>query len=90
MKDQVPDKDALRKRMNGLEKQIRVVNAIAVELRDKEPEEDTGMFSKKNLGQQNCASCDKNIVNLLNSPGEHQNWNRLPFREPNERIARYG
>jgi len=86
----MPDKEAIRKRLNKLEKFIRSVNAIAVELRDKEPEEDTGMFSKKQLGPQACASCDKNIVNLLNNPGEHQNWNRLPFREPNERIARYG
>ena len=90
IREQVPDKDAIRKRMNALEKQIRSTTAIAVELRDKEPEEDTGMFSKKLLGQNNCASCDKNIVNLLNNPGDHQNWNRLPFREPNERIARYG
>ena len=59
-------------------------------MRDKEPEEDTGMFSKAKLPAANCASCDKNITNLLNGPGEHQNWNRLPFREPNERIARYG
>ena len=59
-----------------------------VELRDKEPEEDTGMFTKKPLA--NCASCEKNITNLLVNGADHQNWNRLPFREPNERIARYG
>ena len=46
------------------------------------------MFSKKILA--NCASCDKNITNLLQNGSDHQNWNRLPFREPNERIARYG
>ena len=58
-----------------------------VEIRDREPEEDTGMFTKKPLA--NCASCEKNINNLLTSGADHQNWNRLPFREPNERIARY-
>ena len=58
-----------------------------VQIRDKEPDPDVGMFTKKGLV--NCASCEKNIVNLLKDPAEHQNWNRLPFREPNERIARY-
>jgi len=88
MKDSVPDKELINRKLRSLEKQIRNVNAIAVELRDKEPEADRGMFSKKAMA--NCASCDKDINNLLTGPGDHQNWNRLPFREPNERIARYG
>ena len=45
------------------------------------------MFTKKPLA--NCASCEKSIHNLLTNGADHQNWNRLPFREPNERIARY-
>ena len=62
------------------------MNDIVIQIRDKEPDPDVGMFTKKGLT--NCASCEKNIVNLLKEPADHQNWNRLPFREPNERIAR--
>ena len=38
----------------------------------------------------NCASCEKGIVNLLGQQAEYNAWKRLPFREPTERIARYG
>lgn len=48
------------------------------------------MFTKKYVGPVDCASCEKGIVNLCGMRAENVNWNRLPFREPTERIARYG
>lgn len=51
---------------------------------------DDAMFSKKYVGPHNCASCDKDILNLNGSPADYHAWKRLPFREPSERIARYG
>lgn len=60
-------------------------------IRDKEPEEDTGMLTKKILtAQTKCASCEKDIKSLLIGAGAHSNWNKLPFHRPNENIARYG
>lgn len=59
-------------------------------LQDKRPDEESAMFSKKYVGPANCASCEKNIVNLLGQPVDYHVWKRLPFREPSERIARYG
>lgn len=50
--------------------------------------EDDAMFTKKYVGPVDCASCDKGIVNLNGLRAEYTNWNRLPFREPTERIAR--
>ena len=46
------------------------------------------MFTKKYVGPVDCASCEKGIVNLNGLRAENVNWNRLPFREPTERIAR--
>ena len=46
------------------------------------------MFTKKYVGPVDCASCEKGIVNLCGMRAENVNWNRLPFREPTERIAR--
>ena len=46
------------------------------------------MFTKKYVGPVDCASCEKGIVNLNGLRAENVAWNRLPFREPNERIAR--
>lgn len=52
------------------------------------PDEESGMFTKKYVGPVNCASCEKNITNLLAQPVDYHVWKRLPFREPSERIAR--
>ena len=46
------------------------------------------MFTKKYVGPVDCASCEKGIVNLCGMRADNVNWNRLPFREPTERIAR--
>ncbi len=46
------------------------------------------MFTKKYVGPVDCASCEKGIVNLNGLRADNVNWNKLPFREPSERIAR--
>lgn len=48
------------------------------------------MFTKKYVGPVNCASCDKHMTNLMGERVDYHAWKRLPFREPSERIARYG
>ena len=49
------------------------------------------MISRKQLGPVNCASCDKNVFNLLGSAAEFSPAKKMPIREGNnERIARYG
>lgn len=45
------------------------------------------MFTKKYVGPVDCASCEKGIVNLNGLRAENLAWNKLPFREPNARIA---
>ena len=56
--------------------------------RSKSVDTDDAMFTKKSVGPMDCASCDKGIVNLYGMRADHLSWNRLPFREPNERIAK--
>ena len=56
--------------------------------RSKSVDTDDAMFTKKSVGPMDCASCDKGIVNLNGMRADHLSWNRLPFREPNERIAK--
>lgn len=48
------------------------------------------MFSKRHLGPQACASCEKNLVNMYGQAVDFYAWKKLPFRDPSERIARYG
>ena len=52
--------------------------------------EEDAMFTKKPLGGLSCASCERNITNLSGHMADFQPWKKLPFREPNERIAKYG
>jgi len=48
------------------------------------------MLAKKPLGGWSCASCEKNLVNLSGQINDNLAWNRLPFRDPNERMAKVG
>ena len=46
------------------------------------------MFTKKYVGPVDCASCEKGIVNLYGKQADKVHWNKLPFREPGDRIAK--
>jgi hypothetical protein len=48
----------------------------------KTTDQDDAMFTRKYVGPANCASCDKNIINLNGLPADYLAWKRLPFREP--------
>lgn len=50
--------------------------------------EDDAMFTKKPLGGMSCASCEKDIINLYGKKVDFLPWNKFPFRDPSERIAR--
>ena len=52
--------------------------------------EEDAMFSKKPLGGLSCASCEKGLVDMYGKKVEFMPWNKLPFRDPQERIARVG
>jgi hypothetical protein len=50
--------------------------------------EDDAMFTKKPLLGTSCASCEKDIVNLYGKKVDFLAWQKFPFRDPQERIAR--
>lgn len=87
--DKFATKDELIKRFNMLNKKIKEIMDILARQGNGEHEDDA-MFSKKPLGPMNCASCDKNLVNMIGMPAEYYTWKRLPFRDPTDRIARFG
>ena len=56
-----------------------------------QPDGDNAILSKKPLGGVSCASCEKNLTNLITTVNDqHTSWNRLPFRDPNDRIKQSG
>lgn len=86
---QLADKNETKKNLKNLEKQLRNLLDVFMQ-RQTRPDEDDAMFSKKPLGGFSCASCEKNLINLNAKPPEFYTWNRLPVRDPSERIARVG
>lgn len=89
LRDLFPEKEAIRKKFLGVEKNIKNLYDLLMNQK-KMPTEDDAMFTKKYVGPANCASCEKGIINLIGQPVDYHAWKRLPFREPSERIARYG
>lgn len=87
---QFADKGDTRKALKIHEKQFQnLYNLIMTKGGGGENEEDA-MFSKKPLGGMSCASCEKGLVDMYGKRVEFMPWNKLPFRDPAERIARVG
>jgi len=84
------DKDSTKKKFLSLEKNIKNLYDLIMAQQGTTGKEDDAMFTKKYVGPVNCASCEKGITNLLGTQADYLSWKRLPFREPTERIARYG
>ena len=53
-------------------------------------EGDDALLSRKPLGGWSCASCEKGLEQLLGKKAAHTPWSRMPYRDPQDRIARVG
>jgi flagellar biosynthesis chaperone FliJ len=83
----IPNKEEINKRFAAIQKKLR---EIMDQMKNKHDHDDDAMFSKKHLGPVNCASCEKDIVNLIGMPVDYYAWKRMPQRGAPDRIARYG
>jgi DNA repair exonuclease SbcCD ATPase subunit len=54
------------------------------------PEGDDAMLARKPLGGWSCASCQKELEKLIGKVAPYHPWNKLPYRDPADRIARAG
>lgn len=78
------------KRIASLAKKIKEILDLLGGNRASTVNEDDAMLSKRHLGPQACASCDKNLINLQGQAVDYHIWKKLPFRDPKERLSRYG
>ena len=70
-----------------------LISAGVIQLDDEEhntEEGDQAVLSKKPLGPNWCASCEKNLPSLSSNPPSHTSWNHLPKRDPYDRLAKAG
>lgn len=61
-----------------------------IEIGAKKPSGEDAMFAKKPLGGWSCASCETNLEKLKGIAAAYYSWNKMPYRDPNDRIARAG
>lgn len=61
---QLADKHETKKALKLLERQLKNLYDLFMSKGQKEDDADDAMFSKKPLGGNSCASCEKEIVNL--------------------------
>lgn len=75
--------------MKLLERQIKNLYDLIMATKNQHHDnEDDAMFTKKPLGGMSCASCEKNLINIYGKQADYLPWNRFPFRDPAERIAK--
>ncbi len=83
------DKNDTKKALKLLERQLKNLYDLFMQKNVQQHDhEDDAMFTKKPLGGMSCASCEKDIVNMYGKKVDYLPWNKLPFRDPSERIAR--
>lgn len=87
--DRFADKKDVTKKLAQMDSKINALLEMILSQQNKDNEDDA-MFTKKPLGGVSCASCEKNIVNLEGLQADFLPWRRLPFKENNERIAKFG
>lgn len=89
---QLADKNDTKKALKLLERQLKNLYDLFMTKGTGSPNdnEDDAMFTKKPLGGMSCASCEKDIINLQGKKADFLPWNKFPFRDPSERIARVG
>lgn len=88
---QFADKGEMRKVLKMHEKQIQnIYNVVMTRCGGTGEGEEDAMFSKKPLKGLSCASCEKGLENMYGKKVEFMAWNKMPFRDPSERIARVG
>jgi len=90
---QLADKNDTKKALKLLERQLKNLYDLLMTRGTnsgghQHGNEDDAMFTKKPLGGMSCASCEKDIINLQGRKVDFLPWNKLPFRDPSERIAR--
>lgn len=87
---QFADKGDTRKALKIHEKQFQNLYNLIMSKGGSGNDEEDAMFSKKPLGGMSCASCEKGLIDMYGRKVEFMPWNKLPFRDPAERIARVG
>ena len=93
------EKGETKKALKHLEKEVGNFNGLNIKINQlrnlanlffslHNPDGDDSLFAKKPLGGWSCAACEKGLINMQGIPAEYHAWNKMPTRDPADRIAR--
>lgn len=86
--DRFISKDGFKTKVIGLEKNVKNIYELITMINEREKIETTDvMMTKKPLGPGQCASCEKDIVNLAGVQADYYSWQKFPFKPAESRIA---
>ena len=95
LNDKLEDLLRLKPRVAKLEKQFKklkkfVMDALGYLSQNHSPcrDEEDAMFTKKPLLGNSCASCDKDIINLIGRGADFYPWQKFPSRDLTEKISK--
>lgn len=83
------DKRETNKAIRLLERNLKNMYDLFISKDEGMGDADDAMLAKKHFGF-TCMSCEKNLINLEGKKADFNNWSKLPFRDPGERMLRVG
>ena len=80
------DKNETSKNIKYLDSQIKHISEVYIKKMEKG---DNWLLASKPIGGYKCASCES-YIGELNDNNQHLPWNKIPNRDPSERLYRVG
>lgn len=87
IRDTCAPKEETTRKLNQLSRKVKELFEL---LGNQQPEANDGMLTKRHLGPNACASCDKTLNNMQGLQADFSPHKKMPYRDHAERIARYG
>jgi hypothetical protein len=91
----IDDLMKLKPRVSKLEKQMKKLKKLILDMlgghlspNHSPTREDDAMFSKRPLLGNSCASCDKDIINLIGRSADFFAWQKFPSRDVTDKICK--
>lgn len=79
----------LKAKLKKLQHAVKHLKALLLEaLSYLQNGKDDPMFSKKPLLGLSCASCDKDILNMIGKPADFHAWQKFPSRDLTDKIVK--
>jgi hypothetical protein len=84
------DKNDTANNLKYLEDQIKKILELLSAKKDTNNEADNWLLAKKPISGYSCAACESMIGNLRDDANKFIPWNKLPLRDPGDKLYRMG